>query len=49
MFISIEFHKFWMSFDCKSRSTNIEQNWAGTQADRPSTSKNMTPASMQWQ
>ena len=35
LFISNEFHKFWMSFDCRSRCTKNEQNWAETQADRP--------------
>ena len=35
LFISNEFHKFWMSFDCRSRYTKNEYNWAETQADRP--------------
>ena len=32
LFISNEFHKFWMSFDFKNRCTKNEQNWAETQA-----------------
>ena len=35
LFISNEFHKFWMSFDFRSRCTKNEQIWAKTQADRP--------------
>ena len=35
LFISNEFHKFWMSFDCRSRCTKNEQKWAKTQAGRP--------------
>ena len=35
LFISNEFHKFWMSFDFRNKCTKIEQNWAKTQADRP--------------
>ena len=35
LFNSNEFHKFWISFDCRSRCTKNEQNWAETQADRP--------------
>ena len=30
-----EFHEFWMSCDCRSRCTKIEQIWAKSQADRP--------------
>jgi len=35
LFNSNELHKFWMSFDCRSRCTKIGQNRAETQADRP--------------
>ena len=35
LFISNEFHKFWMSFDFRGRCTKIEQNWAKSQAGRP--------------
>ena len=35
LFISNEFHKFWMSFDFRSRCTKNGQNYAKTQADRP--------------
>ena len=34
LFISNEFHKFWMSFDFRGRCTKIEQNWAKSQAGR---------------
>ena len=34
LFISNEFHKFWMSSDCRSRCTKNEQKWAKTQAGR---------------
>ena len=32
LFISNEFHKFWMSYDFRSRCTKIEQNLAKTLA-----------------
>ena len=35
LFNSNEFHKFWMSFDFRSRCTKNEQIWAKTQTDRP--------------
>ena len=35
LYISNEFHKFWMSFDFRSWCTKNGQNWAKTQADRP--------------
>ena len=35
LFISNEFHKFWISFDFRGRCTKIEQNWAKSQAGRP--------------
>ena len=35
LFISNEFHKFWMSLDFRGRCTKIEQNWAKSQAGRP--------------
>jgi hypothetical protein len=35
LFISNELHKFWMSFDFRSRCTKIEQNWAKSQVGRP--------------
>ena len=35
LLISNKFHKFWMSFDFRSRCTKNEQIWAKTQADRP--------------
>ena len=49
LFISNEFHEFWMSFDFRSRCTKNEQIWAKTQADRPGTSKYTALASIQWQ
>ena len=32
LFISNEFHQFWMSSDCRSRCTKNEQKWAKTQS-----------------
>ena len=35
LFISNEFHKFWMSFDFKNKCTKNGQKWAKTQAGLP--------------
>ena len=35
LFISNEFHKFWMSFDFRNKCAKNGQNWAKTQAGRP--------------
>ena len=35
LFISNEFHKFWMSSDCRSRCTKNKQKWVKSQAGRP--------------
>ena len=35
LFISNEFHKFWMSFDFRNKCTKNGQKWAKTQAGQP--------------
>ena len=35
LFNSNKFHKFWMSYDFRSRCTKNGRNWARTQADQP--------------
>ena len=35
LFISNEFHMFWMSSDCRNRCTKNEHKWAKPQADWP--------------
>jgi hypothetical protein len=49
LFISNEYHQFWMSFDFRSRYTKNGQLWAKTQAGRPGTPEGKVPASIQWQ
>ena len=46
LFNSNEFHKFWMSFDFRSKCTKNEQIWVKTQADRPGTLEDTVPASI---